>query len=512
MKFFRSIAALVALAGLVPTIALADDVPDIATLSRMFSPAEMPQGATPHNESIVFQPAAIDTAFLATLNAGEWFAVNASPTRTFAAKVETIRHRGEGRFTIEGRLDGQEESMFVIAVEHDAVSGMFESPATREHYKTKYTGDAGIHLVCQINPSKYKPCGGAEPAPPVALGAPWLDPVPDAHDGEVFPEPPAEPPAGDDNPFDGRGTCSAPITVFDGMIAYSDNTRVALGGANAVAAEIELTTSVTNQVYSRSGIAARYRIVWTGEVNYSETGNSSTDLSQLGDGGDGVLDGLHTTRDSVNADFCTLWVNALDACGRAYCTVDRDSGYSVVAWSCAAGNFSHPHEIGHNQGCDHNTEDGGSGCGEYSYSNGHRFFANSTGYRTVMSYNNAAEDYTRIGYFSNPNLTYLGQPLGTSTRDNTRTINNTRGTCAGYELTRMDIWVDVGFVGSQNGTFNNPYAAVSTGVTQIDVPSAGRSEDPNLYIKAGTSTYTGTISKVMWIKACGGTVNIGGNP
>jgi hypothetical protein len=34
----------------------------------------------------------------------------------------------------------------------------------------------------------------------------------------------------------------------------------------------------------------------------------------------------------------------------------------------------------------------------------------------------------------------------------------------------------------------------------------------SLIIKPGTSTYTGTITKSMWIRACGGTVNIGGNP
>jgi hypothetical protein len=337
--------------------------------------------------------------------------------------------------------------------------------------------------------------------------APWADPVPDVDDGMVLP------PAEEQDPFAPRGTCSAPQTVFDGMIAYTDDTRVALGGTNAVLAEVELTASVTNLVYSQSGVVARYRVVWAGEISYAESGNSSTDLSRLGDGGDGILDSLHTTRDSVNADVCTLWVDSLDACGRGYCSVDSSSGFNVVAWSCAADNFSHPHEIGHNQGCDHNIEDGGAGCGEYAYSNGYRFFVGRDGYRTVMAYDNDAGTYPRIGWFSNPNRTFQGEALGTAAlQDNTRTINNTRFAFESYQSTRMDIWVDVAHGGIQLGTYSFPYVAVSTGIAQVDVPSGGRTEDPNLYIKSGTSTYTGTITKTMWIRACGGVVNIGGNP
>lgn len=506
MTITTRVLAAAAVLGAVSARALADEPPALDTLSRCLSPAPMPADPRPTKETTVFQPMYVDIAFLETLRAGEWFAINAAPTRTFAARVETVEHRGPGRFSLIGRVDGLEESLFTLVVEMDAVAGSVMSPGTREHYKLRYQPD-GVHLVCAIDGTKFMPCGGADVAPPVVPGDPAFDPLPDPDDGLNLPEP-----AGGDDPFGDRGGCAAPQTVFDGMVAYSDNVRVAMGSTNAVLAEIQQTVDVTNASYSRSGIAARYRLVWRGEVNYSETGNSSTDLSQLRDPSDGVLDSLHTTRDSVNADVCTLWVDSLDACGRGYCTAGRADAFNVVQWGCAADNFSQPHEIGHNQGCDHNVEDGGGNCGAYSYSYGHRFFAGGNGYRTIMAYNNAAEDYTRIGYFSNPDVTFLGVATGSATHDNERTINNRRGTFEGLELTRMDIWVQVGFAGVQLGTFANPYAAVSTGIAAVDVPSAGASEDPNLYIKAGTSTYTGTITKQMWIRACGGTVNIGGNP
>jgi hypothetical protein len=491
-------------AGTLPT-ARADDPPPLEGLSRAFSPAPPPAEFQPLPQSVEFTPVFVDTAYLELVEAGDWIALNTSPIRTFAARVDRVERRGPGRFSIVGgSLDGQEGTTFILVVEGDAVAGTVMSPAAQEHYKLRYAGPQTA-LVCRIDDGRYAPCAGADPAPPGGVN-PAFDPLPDPDDGMTLP-----PEEGDD-PFGGRGGCNAPQTVFDGMIAYSDNVRVAMGGASAVNAEIQLAVDVTNLVYAQSGVAARYRLVWRGEVNYSETSNPDTDLDRLTDPSDGYIDSLHTTRDSVNADMVTLWVDQMtDACGKGWCSADHDSAFQVVQWSCAADNFTQPHEMGHNQGCAHNPEDAGS-CGEYSYSFGHRFFANSVGYRTVMSYDTDPSRYTRIGWFSNPNLTYLGQPLGTATRNNTATINNRRGAVEGWELTRMDIWVQFGWGGLQIGTYAFPYANMSTGVAQVAVPAAGASEDANLYIKAGTSTYTGTITKAMWIRACGGTVNIGGNP
>jgi hypothetical protein len=493
--------------------ACAQGVPDAATLPRTFFAAPMPQGAEPHRQSIVFQPASIDTAMLGALSVGDWFAINVSPERTFVGLVREMRHRGDGRFTISGTLDGLEETTFVIAVQHEAVAGTFQSPTTEEHYKLKYTGEAGVHLVCQIDPSKYGKCAGAIQPPPRPEGAAWLNPVDDL-DEAVAALPP--PPDGDD-PFGDRGSCPTPQTIFDGMVAYSDNVRVAMGGTNAVLAEIELTQTVTNEVYARSGVAARYRVVWVGEVNYAQTSDGDTDLSQLADGSDGILDNLHTIRDNENADFVTLWVTTIGEglCGIAYCTPDASDAFNVVVWDCAADNFSHPHELGHNQGCDHNDGDGTLGCGEYDYSLGYRFFgSDGRGYRTVMAYDTERPTYTRIGYFSTPNRSFMGRTVGTADIDNTRSINNTRARCEGFQFSRVEVYVDFGFGGLQFGTFSNPYSSFLTAVNVSRQPASSAlvEDQATVFLKPGTGSFSGTVNKAMWLRACGGTVNIGGNP
>ena len=93
MKLTTTILAVAAVLGVLPARALADDPPALETLPRCFSPAPMPATPKPTRETTTFQPIYVDIAFLETLNAGEWFAINASPTRTFAARVETVERR-----------------------------------------------------------------------------------------------------------------------------------------------------------------------------------------------------------------------------------------------------------------------------------------------------------------------------------------------------------------------------------------------------------------------------------
>jgi hypothetical protein len=71
------------------------------------------------------------------------------------------------------------------------------------------------------------------------------------------------------------------------------------------------------------------------------------------------------------------------------------------------------HELGHNFGCQHDRENSGGATGAYSSSYGYRFYGkNGVQYRTIMAY----APGTRLGYFSNPNVTAIepgvGVPVG----------------------------------------------------------------------------------------------------
>ncbi|HZG54421.1 MAG TPA: zinc-dependent metalloprotease family protein [Pyrinomonadaceae bacterium] len=66
---------------------------------------------------------------------------------------------------------------------------------------------------------------------------------------------------------------------------------------------------------------------------------------------------VHELRDTHKADVCVLLIDSPLACGKAdkiFATEDR--AFAVVHYSCATGNYSFGHEIGHLQGASHNKE------------------------------------------------------------------------------------------------------------------------------------------------------------
>src|SRR5262249_28178590 len=105
------------------------------------------------------------------------------------------------------------------------------------------------------------------------------------------------------------------------------------------------------------------------------------------------------------------------------------------------------HECGHNMGAGHALGDGGGGA--YSYSYGWRFTASGNTYRTVMAYSPGF----RIPYFSNPSVSYLGVPTGTSTANNSLTLTNSNDAIAALQtgLSAADkAWVPIA-AGDFNG-------------------------------------------------------------
>jgi hypothetical protein len=67
----------------------------------------------------------------------------------------------------------------------------------------------------------------------------------------------------------------------------------------------------------------------------------------------------------------------------------------------------------------------------YAYGHGYRR-TTSPSWRTIMAYNCPA-GCPRLNYWSNPNKLYNGVPMGTTSQsDNTRVLNNTRGTVSAF--------------------------------------------------------------------------------
>jgi len=223
-------------------------------------------------------------------------------------------------------------------------------------------------------------------------------------------------------------------STLDVLIKWTPTAQVQAGGPSAIRAIAEASVAMSNHVYALSGVGTRMRAVDMSVSEPFDGDAQSGTLQALRATNDGVLDGVHAERDALGADLVTLITGEHPSyCGVAY-LLGTDSpswGFSVVVWDCAVGNLTFTHEIGHNQGCCHAPGDGG-GCnsgGVFSYSVGRRFFGDSGGqWRTVLAYSPG----TRWPRLSSPDVIHDGQPTGTASADNGRTIDETAVVMSNY--------------------------------------------------------------------------------
>jgi hypothetical protein len=403
---------------------------------------------------------------------------------------------GAAARTIIGRIhDEAMDGSFSISIAGDAVAGWFHVPSFEHNVRLAWGGPS-VHYVCAIDDSKAGDCAGS--------------PRRDAGRAAARPNP--APPAGGEG--DGGltlGGCSPPPwTYFDVMVVYTAGARTAAGGANAIQAEAANAVGEMSLIYLNCNMPIRARLVHLAEVNYNESGSGrgyEEHLDFLTTPDDGEMDGVHSTRDTVDADFVSLIVDDDSSGGLGWCYSDSSEAFSVCHWENAAATLTMAHEIGHNLGCAHNPENADCEPTENGY--GHHFFVDDEGLRrhSVMSY--SVNGSTRIPYHSNPSVFYMNEPTGTTNRDNVSVILSRDSTCAGFRLTRMDVWVDFNWAGTQNGSFIFPFDTLTEGVNRCLPNSQDLPEQPTLHIKAGSGGGAITISKPMTIQACGGTVTLG---
>ncbi|MCH8241484.1 MAG: hypothetical protein IH897_02605, partial [Planctomycetes bacterium] len=312
-----------------------------------------------------------------------------------------------------GHLLGIKDGRFMLAVQGDVVLGNIRAPGVG-YFQIRYLGN-GVHDVREIDESEFPPCAT------------------DEHDDGATP-PPVTAPRGEPDDCDDDGS------VIDLMVAYTAEARVAQGGTAAIEALIALSEAETNQAYANSLInSTSVRVVFTHEVDYVESGSSSTDRERMSNPDDGHMDEVPVLRDEVAADVVTLLVNDFEVCGRAFFSISAGNvphpelGFNVVQASCSAGNFTFGHELAHNQGCRHDRQHDPSDGGAFLYSHG--YIEPQGLFRTVMGV--STPGIPRIQYFSNSDVSYQGEPTGLPVGDpasahNALTIENTAYNVANF--------------------------------------------------------------------------------
>jgi len=235
--------------------------------------------------------------------------------------------------------------------------------------------------------------------------------------------------------------------LIDVLVLYTAAVRTAAGGDAQIQTVAQQAIDSTNTSYINSRIRQRVRLVGAEFTSLVETGSFSTELSNLR-----ADASANSRRDALKADLVDMFTTSTGSCGIGYLMGsvggNPNNGYTVTARTCAVGNLTFAHELGHNMGSHHNPENGGTPTFPYAF--GH--YVNGS-YRTVMSYvDPCTSGCTRVPYFSNPNVIFNGQPTGiNNARDNARSIELTADWIANYRYSGSSITL-----GNYNGGVSYP--------------------------------------------------------
>ncbi|GHA89594.1 M12 family metallo-peptidase [Cognatilysobacter bugurensis] len=232
---------------------------------------------------------------------------------------------------------------------------------------------------------------------------------------------------GDSGMVGTMGSSSGTAQTIRVMVVATANAINGYGGD--MRALVDLAVAESNQSYKNSNVGITLQLAGYYTTTYNSVG-MSTDLSRFRGTSDGYMDGVHSTRNSVAADVMMLVVNDSSSCGLASgIGSSASTAFAAVYWNCATGYYSFAHEIGHLQSARH---DPAADPSTTPYAYGHGYQAPNKAWRTIMSYN-CSPSCPRINYWSNPNKTYGGVAMGTSTKnDNQRVLVNTKATIAGF--------------------------------------------------------------------------------
>lgn len=267
----------------------------------------------------------------------------------------------------------------------------------------------GVHAHSEMDRGKLPP----DHAPSAAHRD--SDPVADAP--KALPKAPPEP-AVESFADDARRALEAKPVTIDVMILYTPN--VAKHYIRDPADLLALAIEEVNETYRNSGIGnVKLRLVHTQAVNYDGTTEDQfTHLYTMVDGL-GPFKGVRKLRDEKKADIVGLIIDNPKGCGLSTrIRPDSDEAFFVVHHACAATTMSIGHEIGHILGARHDRFIDESNV-PVAYGHG---YVNGTKWRDIMSYKEGCGGCARIPFWSNPRVSYQGEPTGTPAADNARLI------------------------------------------------------------------------------------------
>ena len=347
-------------------------------------------------------------------------------------------------YSLSGRLEGIPFGTLTLVVNGEVVAGTLRTPD--DTYTIRSVGGGRVEIQQVVRPMPE-------------FGEPIVVPP-------QSPSQPGDRPAGSAaHQTDDDGN-----TLIDVLIVYTAAAREESGGQAEVQTMIDLWVAEANQAYAESGVSQRINLVHAGEVQ-TEEGTTGSLIDRLY-AVDGDMDEVLDLRDRIGADLVHLVPSGVPGCqgiATRPSSTDRFSagaGFGVTRASCLGDAMAH--ELGHNMGLSHDRYQHaaeGSLPNAYPYGYGYvnqKAFETdreaSSHWFTIMAYpaqliERQIYDFVPLLRFSDPDRTYMGDPLGVAGNVETtradgpanarRALNDARGLVADYRTPRPNLVVDV---------------------------------------------------------------------
>ena len=391
---------------------------------------------------VQLNPSAIE----AVRQGGQVIELELFPGETIRVRLQQSEQTGMQSSEVFGSIEGVPGSMVTLVTYENVMAGMVEYPDGRS-FMVNYAGGAE-HSIVELDsdamhtshelqehfsaqPPVHAPDGSATMAPQLQFGV--TNRVPGfpgfTHSLSKDPWPTQVL----------RGPINYGPPIVGIMVLYTPTAKKECAGLLGVESRIRLSVAQVNAAFKRSLITAKLVLLNTAQVEYTTTGNSHKDLLNLTYGLTPQLLEVHKLRQEHRADLVSLFVGGSPQIFHGISWMLRNMkpaasfGFNVVEGVYAPTSVF-AHEIGHNLGCQHATNDPwGNIKGVFTNSHGLRFNTTVAGrtypMRTIMAYGAGP----RLGYYSNPNVQVWGSPTGISnSANNAYTISKTAPMVGSY--------------------------------------------------------------------------------